>query len=168
MKSKMILPRKFFQGKSILLSILILFWVAYVVSSLTQYWVQSNQYYEGELKRRRDVIDYQLELAQHFLLNGKAGALAVRLQKAREVGEFDFFVLLEDNELVDYFNQGAGPEGLLNIPSTSDFVIGQRITVKAHQIGNYKILLGIFSSREQFLWTQLRAVTVNLVVDSVS
>ena len=94
----MVLPRKFFQGKSILLSILILFWVAYVVSCLTQYWVQSNQYYEGELKRRRDVIDYQLELAQHFLLNGKAGALAVRLQKAREVGEFDFFVLLREEQ----------------------------------------------------------------------
>lgn len=156
---------KLFRKKSIVVSILLIFWIAYLILSIGQYLVNSYQFYDTFLAKRQDVIDYQFDLAQHFLLTGKTEALLFRLEQARKIGQFDFYALFDRDELIGYYNQGAGPESLLVKIPPNQFQRGDRLVAKAMEVGPYHLTMGIFHSPFKFLMGELKAATYAMIID---
>lgn len=144
--------------KSVIVLILVSFWLAYSVLTIGMYLVQTRAGYQEEIDRRKKIVDFYLDLSIHFLVNKKPESLLPRLQSARELGEFDFFILREKDQVLGYYNKDNFLEGLnYDYQVLNEFQNGNNITIKTIQVHDYKITLGIYNTEGTFLWYEFQA-----------
>lgn len=155
--------------KSVVVLILIAFWFAYTTVTIGMYVYQTKDSYHEEIERRKKLIDFYLDLSAHFLMNQKPQSLLPRLQMARELGEFDFFLLRKNNEAVGFYNKDNFLEGINHdYKVLNEFQERDEFALKTLAIYDYKITIGINKTESSFIWTQLqgrkRAIIQDLVL----
>lgn len=152
--------------KSVVVLILISFWLTYSVLTIGMYILQTRSGYQEEIERRKKVVDAYLDLSIHFLMNRKPDSLLPRLQTAREIGEFDFFILREKEQVLGFYNKDNYLEGLnYDYQILNEFQTGDNISIKTVKVHEYKLTLGIYNAEGTFLWYELQARKKAIALD---
>ena len=100
--------------------------------------------YGGDVLRRQQLILHQLDHASHYLLSENAKALLPRLQKARELGQFDFFILKNKDEVLGFYNLDHQLEPInWDYKVTDSFTDTDEVSFKTIAIYDYKLTIGI-------------------------
>ncbi|MEZ0391996.1 MAG: hypothetical protein ACAH59_07270, partial [Pseudobdellovibrionaceae bacterium] len=132
------------------------------------YIYQSRDSYQRETERRKKIANFYLDLSAHFLMNRNSQALLPRLQTARELGEFDFFLLRKNDEVLGFYNKNEDLQGINHdYKVTDDFVESDDFAFKALAVYDYKITIGINKAEGTFLWRQLQARKQAIIQDLV-
>ncbi len=141
--------------KSVLFLILGLFWISYVIFGFVFNSFGMMKDYDSDVLRRKKIILYQLDNSSHYLLAENAKSLIPRLQTARELGQFDFFILKQKDQVIGFYNKENKLE-LINwdYKITDDFTDTEDFSFKTQAIYDYKLTLGINKNKAQFLLNQ--------------
>ncbi len=141
--------------KSVLFLILGLFWISYVIFGFVFNSFGMMKDYDSDVLRRKKIILYQLDNASHYLLAENAKSLIPRLQTARELGQFDFFILKQKDQVIGFYNKENKLE-LINwdYKITDDFTDTEDFSFKTQAIYDYKLTIGINKNKAQFLMNQ--------------
>jgi class 3 adenylate cyclase len=91
--------KRFFQNrKSILVLFVASFWGAYTLFSFSAFTSDVNRIFETEKKTRMQRVSYQADLGLGLLILNQPEALKANLQRALELDQIDFAILLRPNE----------------------------------------------------------------------
>ncbi len=154
--------------KSVVVLILITFWLTYSALTVGAYVLQTRSFYAEEIARRKQVVDFYQDLSLHFLMNQKTDSLIPRLEKARELGEFDFFILREKDQVLGFYNKDNYLEGInYDYKVLNEFQDTDTISIKTIQVQDYKLTLGIYNTEGSFLWYQLKARKNAIILDLI-
>ncbi len=144
--------------KSVIVLILISFWFMYSIVTIGTYVYQAQDAYQAEVERRKGLIDFFGNLATHFLVNQKVDSLLPRLQTARELGEFDFFLLRQGETVIGYYNHGENLAGINHdYKVVNEFQETDEFAIKTIEVQDFKLTLGINKAEGTFLWQQFQA-----------
>jgi hypothetical protein len=154
--------------KSVIVLILISFWFMYSVVTIGTYVYQAQDAYQAEIDRRKGLIDFFGNLATHFLVNQKTESLVPRLQTARELGEFDFFILRQGDQVLGYYNFGDNLAGINHdYKIINEFQETEEFSIKTIEVKDYKLTIGINKAEGTFLWQQFQARKRVIIQDLV-
>lgn len=93
------------QRKSVPVIILTLFWVGYSALNLYEYFYMTETVFEQENKSRLMRIEFHTENAISYLVNQQVEPLMEMLDKARQMKQFDFFLLKKGDQVITFGNQ---------------------------------------------------------------
>lgn len=141
--------------KSVVLIILTCFWFAYTSFTIGFYFFQASRHFESNVERRKEQIDFHLDNASHYLLSKKTQSLVPRLKAARELGQFDFFLLRQGDQVLGFANKDDHLDGINHDYQTIDqFQEGDNFSLKTIAVFDYKLTVGINKSKNRFVWSQ--------------
>lgn len=150
--------------KSVVILILVSFWLMYTVTSVGTFWVKNRNFFEAEVERRKQIVDFYLDLAAHFLMNRNDEALIPRLERARELNEFDFFILRKKNEVLGFYNKDAELEEINHdFKNINQFWDDDEFSLKTIAVYDYKLTIGINKAEGAFLTAQFRSRKYDLI-----
>ncbi len=144
--------------KPILALAVVFFWIGYSVLSITFYTLSINSLSENHTFNKKNNIDYHLETSMDFLINDSIDSLVDRLESARKLDHFNFFLIRKNgNNLVYGVNQ-SNLEGIdISFPEKDKWVedLAKTHIWKTKKINGYEITLGAVTANAEYLFTKL-------------
>jgi adenylate cyclase len=139
--------------KSILILIVITFWVVYVglVSTQYSYAIFNNITKMKQIHKQK--MDYVLELSAGLIIRDNLDYLKDRLKQAREVGMFDFYILQKKDAVVAFYNRQNNADDInANYRDFDKFIETKDFVFKTIKIYDYRLTVGmILNSNKLFL-----------------
>jgi Adenylate cyclase, family 3 (some proteins contain HAMP domain) len=138
--------------KSIIASVLVVFWVAYVAITLGQFFHDMKELAQNEINRRKDNVDYVLNSATSLLVSKKTDALTGTLQEAQKLHLVDFYILQENKDVVSFANNTNKVEDLNHDYVNFDmFLADTEMTFKTIKVFNYRLTVGVYTNAEKMV-----------------
>jgi adenylate cyclase len=138
--------------KSILVSILLIFWVAYIGVTLGQFFHDMQDLAVKEVESRKKNVDYVLSSSTALLVNNKTDAVSGSLKDAQDIHLVDFFILQDYGDVVSFANNTNKVEDLNhNYVNFNIFVGDQNMTFKTIKVFNYRLTAGIYSNQQDMI-----------------
>lgn len=152
--------------KSVVALIIISFWFFYTILTVTSFVATARESFHDHTQLRKNVVDFNLETAAHFLMTEKTKALLPRLQRAREIKEFDFFLLRKNGEVLDYYNKDNNLEGINHdYQVINQFQETDTYILKTLNIHDYKLTLGIVKAESSYILYELKRGRFGILLD---
>jgi adenylate cyclase len=130
----------------------------YSIVTIGTYIYQASDAYHGEVERKKKLIDFYENLGIYFLLNQKPESLVSKLLQARELREFDFFLLRKNGDVLGFYNKDNYLEGINHDYKIIDeFQETEEFALKTVAVNDYKLTVGINKVESSFLLHQFQA-----------
>ncbi len=134
------------------------FWIGYSVLSITFYTLSINSLSENHTLNKKNNIDYHLETSIDFLINDSIDSLADRLQSARKLDHFNFFLIRKNGKNLVYGVNQSNLKGIdISFPEKNKWIedLGKTHIWKTKAINGYEITLGAVTANAEYLFTKL-------------
>lgn len=143
-------------NKSMVLLIIVSFWLGYVGLTLTQFYYNVAKMVDDIIGERQAQMVYAEDNQIPALLADNIDLVDANLHKAHGLGLIHFYILQKGNEPVAYYNGGAGPEALnYNYQTFNSVLATENLSYRTIKIMDYRLTVGIHQNRHQIIMQNL-------------
>ncbi|MEN0060036.1 MAG: hypothetical protein AAGB31_14440 [Bdellovibrio sp.] len=152
--------------KSILLLLILFFWVGYVAVTGFQFYSQAVKLAENESNSRKERMDYILQSNIGALVQERPESVQDRLSQARKLHLIDFYILQKDQQVVFFENNTGKVEDLNhNYTNFNRFMDYNGLTFKTIKVLSYRLTAGSYTDSQGMVWGSLKLMLPLMIKD---
>lgn len=159
-------------NKSIVVLIVAVFWLGYVISSATQFYLNVKDLTDKEVLRRQSQMQFVQDSFTPLVITENISLLKERLESARSLYLVDFYILQKDSEVVAWYNNFDNLDGInVDYQVFNQVLQNDDIAFRTVKLMDYKYTVGVFQNKKDIMlqtaWSMKGLIIQDILVVTV-
>nr|BFD65051.1 hypothetical protein HAGR004_00730 [Bdellovibrio sp. HAGR004] len=138
--------------RSVVISIVAVFWLGYVIASSTQFFFDVKSATENEILKRQQQMQFVQESFIPAVLSENRSLLKDRLEAARKIHMLDFYILQKDREVLEWYNNFNNLAGInADYKVFNQVLQNDQLAFRTVKLMDYRFTVGVLQDKKNIM-----------------
>lgn len=139
--------------RSVIISIVAVFWLGYVITSSIQFYINVKKVTEDEILRRQQQMQFVQESFIPVVLSDNKTLFKDRMEGARKIHLVDFYILQQGTEVVAWHNNFDNLAGInVDYQVFNQVLQNDELAFRTVKLMDYRFTVGVFQKKKEIMW----------------